>query len=88
LALEAEVLTPAIQAIGEGTREARWQFQQRERPLFGSDVSMWSVLLLPRLPPIKKLRYSLRAHITHRVAFFPTVWTSTEVEVTCTLLRN
>jgi hypothetical protein len=86
--LEADVLTPSIQAIGEGTREARWHFERRARPLFGEDISTWSVLLLPRLPAIKKVTYKLRTHITHRVALFPTVWSSPEVDVSCTLLRD
>jgi hypothetical protein len=88
LAFEAAVLTPVIQAIGEGTREARWVFEQDKRPLYGSDVAMWSVLLLPRLPLMKKITYKLRAHITHRVFVFPTVWSSPQTTVNCTLIRD
>ncbi|WP_221392001.1 hypothetical protein [Dyadobacter sp. NIV53] len=42
------VQTPEIMAIGKGNSYSEWLFIKSEKPLYGSDIEMFQVILVDR----------------------------------------
>jgi len=79
----ANVATPDIQAVGEGSSGCEWRFDRSREPLFGRDIQTWSVVVLPRRQ--KVLTYSMRFYLNVRTFFFTTRRESDWVKLDCKL---
>lgn len=78
-----DISTPYINAVGTGGSQVQWRFDRHDKPLFGRDVEMWTILALSKDQPT--LRYRARMFMTARTAFFPTRQETAWQELVCTL---
>ena len=64
------VLTPDVQAVGEGSSRCEWRFDRDQLPLYGRDIQTWAVVVLPRRQ--RELHYLMRFYLNVRTFFFST----------------
>lgn len=81
---EAHICSPFIAASGVGGRHCEFRFDLHKEPLFGRDISTWSILALSKHK--RKLSYRIRYFYIMRTAFVPKLRASPWQTIECTLL--
>lgn len=83
-AVKATVVTPYVSVVGANSDQAEWRFDKHEHALYGRDLSVWTVVALPKRQ--RTLKWKARFYaVVRRFVVSTRIESPWSEELECTL---